>query len=296
MFGYIKAYSPELRLRENEYYRAAYCGLCRAMGKCSGSCSRMTLSYDMVFALLVRMAVAGTEPEFEKGHCALHPFKKRMFMKLNPELEYTAKAATVLAYGKLSDDVNDEKGLKKAATATLRALIKRGERRAAADIAPVKQKISEGLSELSRLEKINEPSVDTPADIFGEITAFLMSYGFGGADAKIAGEIGKRAGRWVYITDAADDCESDLQKGRYNPFLALYNAAPSDAQKKQIADALDAELSAIRCALDLVDRGERRDLFEILENVINYGMIDSAHKALNKTDKNGKGRRSERPV
>ena len=49
MFGYIRTDTPELRVRENEYYKAVYCGMCRAQGKCTGQCSRMTLSYDMVF-------------------------------------------------------------------------------------------------------------------------------------------------------------------------------------------------------------------------------------------------------
>ena len=54
MFGYIKPLTPELRIREHECYRAYYCGLCRAMGKCTGQCSRMTLSYDFVFLAAVR--------------------------------------------------------------------------------------------------------------------------------------------------------------------------------------------------------------------------------------------------
>ena len=29
MFGYVKAEIPELKVREKEYYRAIYCGLCR---------------------------------------------------------------------------------------------------------------------------------------------------------------------------------------------------------------------------------------------------------------------------
>ena len=36
MFGYVKTVRGELRIREYEYYRASYCGLCRAMGKCTG--------------------------------------------------------------------------------------------------------------------------------------------------------------------------------------------------------------------------------------------------------------------
>ena len=64
MFGYIRPHTPELRVREYEYYKAVYCGLCRSMGKCTGQCSRMTLSYDFAFLSLVRMALSATAPAF----------------------------------------------------------------------------------------------------------------------------------------------------------------------------------------------------------------------------------------
>ena len=35
MYGYVRTHAPELKVREQEYYRAVYCGLCRTMGKCT---------------------------------------------------------------------------------------------------------------------------------------------------------------------------------------------------------------------------------------------------------------------
>ena len=64
MFGYIKTYPPELKVREQESYRALYCGLCREMGRCDGQCARLTLSYDFVFLTLVRLSVTGEAPTF----------------------------------------------------------------------------------------------------------------------------------------------------------------------------------------------------------------------------------------
>ena len=284
MFGYIKAYPQELRLRENEYYRAAYCGLCRAMGKCCGCCSRAALSYDMVFALLVRMAISGTEPEFETGRCALHPFKKRVFMKLNPELRFTAYASSLLSYEKLTDDIRDEKGVKKATARVARAFLSGASKRARAELPELSERLSVGLYELSALEAKKEPSVDIPADLFGNIMAEIISYGYEGPNKKIASEIGAHAGRWVYIVDALDDCEQDLKKGRYNPFLMLYGAPPSAAQKELLPDILNAELISIGNAMDLIARGGRRDLFEILENIVGYGMRESADRAIKGKD------------
>ena len=285
MFGYIKAYKPELKVREDEYYRAAYCGLCRAMGKCCGCRSRTTLSYDMVFALLCRIAISGETPELYVGHCALHPLKKRPFMKISPELAFTARASVLLAYAKLSDDVNDERGAKKLAARVGRAFLKKGNKKAKRELAELSEQINSGLTELSLLEARCEPTVDRPADLFGGIMANVLSHGYDGADKKISRKIGSHAGRWVYIVDALDDCEDDEKRKRYNPFLMLYGACPTEEQKKAVIDVLTAELNEIRNALDLVDEGERRDVFAILENMICYGMRNSAMAVIGK-DKN----------
>lgn len=248
----------------------------------------MTLSYDLVFALLARMAISGISPEFETSRCALHPFKKRAFMKVNPELVFTARASTLLAYEKLSDDVADEKGAKKLAARAARLFLKGGKNRAETELPQLYDKIRDGLSRLSAVEAKREATVDTPADIFGGIMADIMEHGYEKSDKKIAREIGLHAGRWVYIVDALDDCEDDVKKGRYNPFFLLYGDIPSEEQKKKILEILNAELIATQNALDLVDRGGRRDLFEILENITEYGMKDSAKSVIKRKDKSKK--------
>ncbi len=67
MTGYIRPLPSELKLREYRYYRGAYCGLCHAMGKCTGQCSRLTLSYDMTFLVLLRLALTCGNPLTGKG-------------------------------------------------------------------------------------------------------------------------------------------------------------------------------------------------------------------------------------
>ena len=86
MFGYVRAYKPELKVKEYELYRASYCGLCRSMGKCTGQCSRMTLSYDFAFLAIFRFALLGGELSFDKKRCLAHPFEKRAYVKDNPTL------------------------------------------------------------------------------------------------------------------------------------------------------------------------------------------------------------------
>ena len=66
MFGYIKPQIPELKVKEHELYKATYCGLCRAMGKRTGCMSKMTLSYDFVFLVLLRKVAEKRAGEVKK--------------------------------------------------------------------------------------------------------------------------------------------------------------------------------------------------------------------------------------
>ena len=119
MFGYIRPFSSELRIREYQYYRGVYCGLCRAQGRCTGQCSRMTLSYDFAFLALVRLALQNGNPgaqqpdravSFERRRCLPHPLRRRQSLQPGEVTDYVATCAALLNYHKLLDDRADEKG------------------------------------------------------------------------------------------------------------------------------------------------------------------------------------------
>ena len=55
MFGYVKPESAELLVKEYEFYKATYCGICRAMKKYIGISAPATITYDSVFLALMRM-------------------------------------------------------------------------------------------------------------------------------------------------------------------------------------------------------------------------------------------------
>lgn len=123
LFGYVKCYTPELRLREYEYYRGVYCGLCKSMGRCTGCVSRLTLSYDLVFLALARMALTGENPKIEAGRCLLHPFRRRPVCVSCCSIDYAVYAAAVLEYYKLDDDLHDTHGAGKTKLIVLKPVI-----------------------------------------------------------------------------------------------------------------------------------------------------------------------------
>lgn len=295
MFGYVRTYLPELKVRENEYYRAVYCGLCRSLGHCTGCSSRLTLNYDFVFAAIIRMAATGTVPTFDRRRCMAHPIKKRPMADPNGELDFCAVAGVLLVYGKTLDDITDERGSKRFFARTLRrsmkGMHKKAVKRFSAELDSI---IYQGLERLAEIEKQDIASVDTPADCFGDMLGKLLSSDLDTPSNRIVAKAGYHLGRWLYIIDAADDFEEDIKKGRYNPFIKLYGEESFDETKKEtIFNALTAELMEIEASLDLLEGEEKqKDIFAIIDNILHLGMPHAAHRVLY----GEKGKDNERPL
>ena len=181
MFGYVKPYVPELKIKEYECFRAVYCGLCRAMGKVSGQMSRLTLSYDFVFFVMMRMALTGEKPEFEEFRCPVNFTKKRQYMRLSEGSAYSAVLSSVLAKEKNSDDLNDEKGTKRLKALLLSPffthfLAKSKKNRKYEYKEEFGTETSKLLYELGKLENEGCQSLDETAEAFGNLLAYILSF------------------------------------------------------------------------------------------------------------------------
>lgn len=272
MFGYVRVESPELKVKEYECYRATYCGLCRAMGKCTGQCSRMTLSYDIAFLAICRMALLGEAPRYEQKRCFVHPLRRRNVQKRTDTLDYCAGAAALLTYHRIRDDLCDERGGKRIRAVLAHPFARRWQKKAGRlGLSALDAQIANGLSRLAACESEQIPSVDTPAAIFGDILADVMAHGLPEDKARIASQAGRCIGRWIYIADALDDAEEDEKKNRYNPFLLLYGHVPTPEERKGIEIALKNELFEAEAAFDLCDF-PCEDQKNIVYNILYLGM------------------------
>jgi hypothetical protein len=286
MFGYVKAHAPELRMAEYEYYRGTYCGLCRAMGKCTGQCSRLALSYDFAFLALVKLALSRQEVTFKQKRCLAHPLKKRNSMEANAVLCNSAYSAALLSYHKLKDDISDEKGLKRLFAYLLILPARRMRKKALKQdgFKTLDLSISEHLKKLSVYEATNGESVDTPAEIFGALLSDIVSFGYEGIEERLAKNIGYHIGKWIYIVDALDDLSDDLKKDRYNPFAKMYKRELDDRELSMVADALKNELASAEAAFDLIDYGNNYRLSETIKNIIYLGMPNVVDKIIKNED------------
>ena len=293
MFGYVKVNSSELKVKEYEFYRGTYCGLCRSMGKCTGNCSRMTLNYDFVFLAMVRMAIKTPEIEFKLKRCLAHPIKKRNSMTRNEVLDYCANASAILNYQKIADDIADEKGFKKLRARLVKPFVSHARKKALKkdpSLVALDTKVKEKLEELAKIEKENAPSVSTPANCFGEILGEIMSFGLDEENARVAFGLGKNIGAWIYMADALDDMADDIKKNRYNPFITLYSGTLPDAEQlHSISNAIKNHLYGAEAAFDLFPETDAA-LKNIIQNVLYLGIPSTTDMIIEKHNKKATGK------
>lgn len=273
MFGYVKPVVPELLVKDYEFYRATYCGICRSMKKHTGKLSNVTLSYDSVLLALVRMLyVEDKDISAKARRCVAHPFKRRPMLNINSATEYTARAFAILSYYKVKDDLADEGFRKKLLITPARPILASGAKRA--KIPDVEEVIARKLSEIGELEKQRVASVDEPANLFGELLGEVFAHGLMEKDAIVCREFGFRLGRFIYAADAAEDYDEDRREGKYNPYVLLYDGAELTEENRQsIKCALILECKKMEAAVDLMPFGNRYTIENIVRNIIYRGLI-----------------------
>ncbi len=279
MFGYVKPMIPELRVRENELYKAAYCGLCRAMGKTTGCLSKLTLNYDFTYLALIRYALEGKSASVKMRRCAVHPFRKRPMLEIDGTLKYSARASVILTRLKLEDNVKDSKGLSKL-KARLAKIICLFLKKTDKELLPLEERVRSLIAELSEKEREKCDSIDTVADIFGEILKEIAAFGLEGLNKRIAEVIGMRLGRWIYVMDACDDFDSDKKSGSYNPLICAFGDTLTEENIYAMRTAAMLELEAMSKSVELIDFSNHRDVEGLVKNVIYLGMVAETDRVL----------------
>ena len=272
MFGYVKPRHGDLRVREYDFYRAAYCGVCRRMKATTGAVSTCSLSYDFVFLALCRMLLTDGRVVCRKCRCAAHPCRGKMCLSENEALDITARTAAVLSYEKLLDDRQDERGMKRFRARLALPFFRRAVKRAR--VPALSLKVRELLSELSALETARTPSVDAPSDVFGQVLGEIFAFETETEMRECFYRVGYHLGRFIYAADAVEDEPEDRKTGSYNPYVLLYPEGMTDGALASVHTGLYLTLDALGNAVEELPYGDKHAVKEIIANIVYAGLPD----------------------
>ena len=270
MFGYVKPVVDDLLVREHTFYRALYCGICRAMQKHTGRLSALALSYDSVFYALVRMMLTGDTCTAHRFHCAVHPCRCRQCVAETPTLAFTARAFAVLAYGRVCDERADRRGLARIPLFFAHRVLRRAARRAA--LPALQADMQRELDALSVLESEKCSSLDRVADCSGRMLGCFFAADLEGEEREIAYAIGLSLGRFVALADAAEDHEKDKQNGNYNPYLYIGNGLFDEQERYAAYHALCGELLRLEEAVLRLPHERYPTAGNIIKNILYLGL------------------------
>lgn len=267
MFGYVRPVEGELDETGKERYRAAYCGLCHAIGRKYGFPARLTLNYD--FTLLAMLFLPPeSEPELCLRRCPAHPFRVRKVCACCAGLEAAADESIILAWRKLRDDVAD-KSFFSGLPARLSAWVLRGAYRKAARSRPeFDGQVRGALARLHEMEAARAPSIDRTADAFAGLLRAAAPAGVDENRHRALEQLLYHLGRWIYLVDAWDDLEEDRKAGRYNPIDARFDGAP-EAQADYLRTTLTHSVKLAVSAFQLEDFG---GWTAVIENILYRGL------------------------
>ena len=289
MFGYIRPLSAELRVREYAYYRALYCGVCKHMEKNVSPLLSLTLRYDFVLLVMLRMVLTGDHGTMRPMRCLANPWHKKTVLCDADALDYTSYASALLTHRGVLDNISDEHGLKRLlyriASPVTAAMQKKALKKMPA-LTSLDRTLAQQLSALSALEYAGEISPDAAAEPFSVLLGEVFAHGLEDSAHRIAYTAGAAVGRFIYLLDAADDAEKDERSGSYNPFVlqARKEGIPVTEwltqNRERIENALLLSCRTAYNAAILSDNGDSHPAWACLENLLQLGMPHIAKQVL----------------
>jgi hypothetical protein len=275
MFGYVRINKMDLTFREYEHYKAYYCGLCKYLKRNHTDLSRMTINYDITFLIVLLSSIYQPSAQVFHEKCIVDPVKKKKHI-INEITEYAASMNILLAYYKLEDDVNDEGDIKSR-------LVRRAYRKSfktAYDKYPQKADfIKACLGELRSLEEDQSTSIDQTSNCFARLLEEIFDYKDDEYRNRLR-KVGFNIGKYIYIMDAYEDLDQDLEKGRYNPFSSYKD--DREGLKVKVDKLIGMTLARLEEAILNLDIKVNKS---IIDNIIYSGVYLRYKGLINGADK-----------
>ena len=286
MFGYVNPYISELKVRDHEKFKSYYCGLCVSIKKNYGHLPRFTLNYDMTFLGILLDSLEPSKIHYTKGNCIAHPLKRKHIVINNPALDYAAFCNVCLTSHKLMDDFKDDKSLRaKLLGSFLNTYLKN----TSSDNRVVIEYTVKKLHELSLMEdNSNGKTLDELSHHFADLTGFIISSYIKDNNYKLdLYWVGYNLGKWIYIIDAYDDLQKDMDKNKFNAInVSLNNDNLSyNELKPLIEERIDFTLTS--CARQCYEAFLKLPIKkngDLMENILHYGLLNKMNLVFKRSE------------
>ncbi len=284
MFGYIRPLKGELYVKDSEFYSAVYCGLCRYGGKNISHLTRWLLNYDFVLLALLRMALCGENVCVQMKRCP-YKLRKKACACADESYAFVCSAFGLLTYGKLLDDIKDEKGFRRFTKKLVKPIFARIAKKSDS-FEGLNDIVLKGLSDTDDAESKKCDSIDRAADGFATMMKKIASYGLDGDKKLIAENCGYHIGRFIYIADALDDLKDDQRKGNYNPLLLRYGDFDNAmAHVEEIKETLYDSLNAFSNYYALLSSNPINGIDRLIYNITELGGRDAVRRIIERKNK-----------
>lgn len=274
MFGYVTAQLKLLTDEQRQRYNACYCGLCNTLHERHGLLSRMTLTYDMTFLVLLLNSLYEPYELSGESRCPAHPIKQRSYWQ-SPITDYAADMNIALAYLNCRDDWEDDLN----AAALAEAKLMESSYKKVCKMYPRQCGVIEDcLKELKEIEDSFKPEPDAASRSFGRLMAELFVYKEDRWSESLRG-LGMALGQFIYVMDACIDLKDDKRNYKYNPFYHLYGRLDERERFENILQMLMGGCVYHFDKLPIV-----RDA-ELIKNILCFGVWNKFNLHYNITDK-----------
>ena len=173
MFGYVTPLKSELKVKEFEYFRSYYCGLCNEIKNQFGNIPRFCLNYDLTFIGFMLDGLFSDPLKLKEVKCIRHPGKKLIITAESQCLNYCADLSILLFDYKLKDNLEDDKSIK---SKFFKLLLSPSSKKSFNNLNTIADKISTNLNLISNFEKTKAfSSLDEISHPFGDIMACVLS-------------------------------------------------------------------------------------------------------------------------
>lgn len=279
MFGYVKAFRPELKGKDYDVYQGVYCSLCRRLGRDYGLLARLTLNYDFALLALARLSVAEECCGFEPGRCSFNPTKKCLnCVGGADQLAFAAAAAMIMCYYKVLDNIADERSrFKRLLYYFIRPYFAVKRKKAMKRYPQIDACIAKAMRDQAQTERSRTAGIDAAAHPSAQAMSRLLTMELQPEKPETLERFGYLVGRWVYLIDALDDCEKDRKSGSYNVFNLKYEK--EEEKKEAAAGAIRLTAAGLGECFEAL---QPKRFGAILENIIQFGMENTLNNVLKK--------------